>query len=77
MKECNRKFTMTKALYIMLWVLVIYWLLWIVINTIYNLECENWYPIGLLYEGCVWDYLMFATTLILTLSFKKKKDPVN
>ena len=79
MEPCKRKFVFTKALYIMLWVLIGYWFIKIVLYTIYELESYDWHPIGLLYEGCIWDYLMFATSLILALSFKKpnKKDPVN
>lgn len=69
----NRKFVFTKALYIILWVIVAYWSIWIVLNTISNLDYEDWHPIGLLYEGCIWDYIMFSTSLILALSFKKEK----
>ena len=72
MSKFNRKFIMTKALYILLWVFTIYWLLYIVLSTINSLVDEGWYPIGLLYEGCIWDYLMFATSLLLALSFKKE-----
>ena len=73
MEKCNRKFVFTKALYVMLWVFVAYWTLLIIACTINSLQDEGWHPIGLLYEGCIWDYLMFATTLILALSFKKPK----
>lgn len=73
MEPCKRKFVLTKALYIILWVFVAYWAIWIFCNTMLNLDYEDWHPIGLLYEGCVWDYIMFATSLILALSFKKEK----
>lgn len=78
MEPCKRKFVFTKALYIMLWVFVIYWAIWIVVCSIDGLRNEGWYPIGLLYEGCIWDYLMLITSLVLALSFKKpsiKKRP--
>ena len=73
MKPCERKFTFTKALYVLLWIFVAYWSIVIIIWSIDGLRYEDWHPIGLLYEGCIWDYLMFATTLILALSFKKEK----
>lgn len=79
MEPSNRKFVFTKALYVMLWVFVAYWSIVIIVWTIDGLEDAGWHPLGLLYKGCIWDYLMFATSLILALSFKKsnKKDPVN
>lgn len=73
MEKSNRKFVFTKALYIMLWIFAVYWAIRIVVCTIDGLQDEGWHPIGLLYEGCIIDYLMFATTLILALSFKKEK----
>ena len=78
MEPCKRKFEFTKALYIMLWIFVAYWCIIIILCTIDGLMYEDWHPIGLLYEGCIWDYLCCATTIIVTLSFKKpkKKDPV-
>ena len=62
----------------MLWVFVAYWSIVIILGTIDGLSYEDWHPIGLLYEGCIWDYLMLITSLFLALSFKKeKKDPIN
>jgi hypothetical protein len=72
MNKLDRKFIMTKALYVLLWVFTVYWSLYIILSTINSLIDEGWHPIGLLYEGCIWDYLMFATSLLLALSFKKE-----
>lgn len=73
MEPSKRKFIFTKALYVLLWIFVAYWVIWIVLCTIDNLRYEDWHPIGLLYEGCIWDYLMLVTSLVLALSFKKEK----
>jgi hypothetical protein len=73
MEPTKRKFVFTKALYVMLWVFVVYWALVIILCSIDGLRWEDWHPIGLLYEGCIWDYLMFTTSLLLALSFKKEK----
>ena len=73
MESSERTFVVTKALYILLWLFVAYWAIVIVVCTIDGLRNEDWHPIGLLYDGCIWDYLMFATSLILSLSFKKEK----
>lgn len=73
MEPSKRKFVFTKALFIMLWIFVVYWAIVIVLCTIDGLISEDWHPIGLLYEGCIWDYLMFVTSLLLALSFKKEK----
>jgi hypothetical protein len=72
MNKFDRKFTMNKPLYILLWVFAVYWSLYIILSTINSLIDEGWHPIGLLYEGCIWDYLMLATSLLLALSFKKE-----
>lgn len=72
MKECKRKFVLTRALYIMLWVFVAYWSIVIILCSIDGLRNEDWHPIGLLYEGCIWDYLMFSLSIIVSLSFKKE-----
>ena len=71
MKEYKRKFVLTRALYIMLWVFVAYWSIVIILCSIDGLRNEDWHPIGLLYEGCIWDYLMFSLSIIVSLSFKK------
>lgn len=72
MKEYKRKFVLTRALYIMLWVFVAYWSIVIILCSIDGLRNEDWHPIGLLYEGCIWDYLMFSLSIIVSLSFKKE-----
>lgn len=73
MEPSKRKFVFTKSLYVLLWIFVVYWSMVIVVCTIDGLQDADWHPIGLLYEGCIWDYLMLLTSLFLALSFKKEK----
>ncbi len=73
MEKYTRKFVFNKSLYSMLWIWVILLAVKIIIFTINNLEAEAWHPIGLLYEGGVWDYLRCISLLLVALSFKKTK----
>lgn len=72
MKKSKRKFVFTNALYKMIWVLFVVYIIKIILFTINELDYSDWEAIGLLYEGCIWDYLRAITLLIIALSFKKE-----
>jgi len=72
MNKFNRKFTMTKALYILLWICFAVSCITIIAGTMCSLIDNDYHPSGLLYHGCVWDYIEAAAFLLLALSFKKE-----